>query len=84
MRGGYGRFSISSRLKLIQCTGEAHRRQRKAMVPAFGLTTSREYLPRFIEVIDKVSPSHKHPFRVYMESELARWNVERYLLERFR
>ena len=54
------------------------------MVPAFGLTTSREYLPRFIEVIDKVSPSREHPFRVYMESELARWNVERYLLERFR
>lgn len=32
-------------------------------MPAFGLTASRELLPRFVEVLDKVSPSllNAHP-----------------------
>ncbi|KAF9789640.1 cytochrome P450 [Thelephora terrestris] len=38
---------------LLYADGAAHRRQRKAMMPAFGLSASRELLPRFVEVVDK-------------------------------
>jgi len=41
--------------ELIKHLGDTHRRQRKGMMPAFGLTASRELLPRFVEVLDKVS-----------------------------
>ena len=41
--------------QLILSPGADHRRQRKAMMPAFGLTASRELLPRFTEVVDKVT-----------------------------
>jgi len=53
--GWYGSSPHSSRRELIQYLGETHRRQRKGMMPAFGLTASRELLPRFVEVLDKVS-----------------------------
>jgi len=53
--GWYVRSPLTSRHELIQCLGETHRRQRKGMMPAFGLTASRELLPRFVEVLDKVS-----------------------------
>jgi hypothetical protein len=36
------------------------------MMPAFGLTISREYLPRLVEVLDKVRSSSGHQFRNYM------------------
>ncbi|KAF9789656.1 cytochrome P450 [Thelephora terrestris] len=39
---------------LLAADGATHRRQRKAMMPAFGLTASRELLPRFVEVVDKL------------------------------
>jgi len=54
--GGWcGGSPHSSRCELIRCLGEIHKRQRKGMMPAFGLTASRELLPRFVEVLDKVS-----------------------------
>ena len=74
---------ISSRVRLTHLTGDTHRRQRKSMMPAFGLTTSREYLPRLIEVLDKVRSSSGHPFRDDV-SGVARWNVERSRLKRIR
>jgi len=51
------RSPLPLRSNLIQHPGETHRRQRKGMMPAFGLTASRELLPRFVEVLDKVSAS---------------------------
>jgi hypothetical protein len=48
-------FRIGIVFQLILLLGAAHRRQRKAMMPAFGLTASRELLPRFTEVVDKAS-----------------------------
>jgi len=55
--GGMAGTPLLPTRELIQCLGETHRRQRKGMMPAFGLTASRELLPRFIEVLDKVSAS---------------------------
>ena len=55
MGGRCGRPPHSSRYELIQYLGETHKRQRKGMMPAFGITASRELLPRFVEVLDKVS-----------------------------
>ena len=51
------RFRINIALRLILLPGATHRRQRKGMMPAFGLTASRELLPRFTEVVDKASHS---------------------------
>lgn len=57
MGGWYGRSLFTSRRELIQRLGETHRRQRKGMMPAFGSTASRELVPRFVQVLDKVGTS---------------------------
>ena len=71
-----------SRLKLIRCVGGIH--VAKGMMPAFGLTTFREHLPRFVEVIDEVITSRECLAHGYMKSETARWNADRHLLELFK
>ncbi|KAF9787463.1 cytochrome P450 [Thelephora terrestris] len=70
--------SIVTDKGLLCVEGEAHRRQRKAMMPAFGLTTSREYLPRFIEVIEKLDGMWKDiclnaPDGVPVTLDIAEW-----------
>jgi hypothetical protein len=48
------------------------------MMPAFGLTASRELLPRFVEVIDTVSASLQ-VFASWLNAiQTARRNVERH------
>ena len=37
--------------------GDAHRRQRKALTPAFGLSESKALMPRFLLVANKVRDS---------------------------
>lgn len=49
------KFRVSVLFRLTGLLGAAHRRQRKAMMPAFGQATSNELLPRFIAVVDKAS-----------------------------
>jgi len=47
------------------------------MMPAFGLTASRELLPRFVETLDKVSASIYGYLHDYTALKTARRNVER-------
>lgn len=39
---------------LVWAEGDVHRRQRKALTPAFGLSESRALVPRFLLVANKV------------------------------
>ena len=65
-------------LWLIPLAGDTHKRQRKSMMPAFGLTTSRELLPRFIEVVDKASLFRSSVLGLWLtKATLVRSNVER-------
>ena len=43
--------------------GDIHRRQRKALAPAFGLAESKALIPRFLLVANKVRELkyHRHP-----------------------
>ena len=67
-----------SLFRLIPPAGDAHKRQRKSMMPAFGLTTSRELLPRFIEVVDKASLFRSSVLGLGLtKATLVRGNVER-------
>lgn len=39
---------------LVWAEGDVHRRQRKALTPAFGLSESKALMPRFLLVANKV------------------------------
>ena len=39
--------------------GDVHKRQRRAMAPAFGLTESKALMPRFLLVSNKVREDHR-------------------------
>jgi len=41
--------------------GDVHKRQRKAMAPAFGLSESKALVPRFLLVANKVREDYRHP-----------------------
>ena len=43
---------------LVWAEGEVHRRQRKALTPAFGLGESKVLMPRFLLVANKVREDH--------------------------
>ena len=72
MGGWYNKFPLTFRCELTKHLGETHKRQRKGMMPAFGLTASRELLPRFVEVLDKVSLSIQSSLRDYIGFGTAR------------
>jgi cytochrome P450 len=46
---------------LIQCLGDAHKRQRRAMTPAFGLVESKALYPYFARCSNSVSNRPTHP-----------------------
>jgi hypothetical protein len=41
--------------------GDVHRRQRKALTPAFGLGESKALMPHFLSVANKVCEEHRRP-----------------------
>jgi cytochrome P450 len=47
-------FSNSAPFRVLTSTGDAHKRQRRAMTPAFGLVESKGLLPYFAQSATKV------------------------------
>jgi hypothetical protein len=46
---------------LVWAEGDVHRRQRKAMTPAFGPSESKALMPCFLSVANKVCEDHRGP-----------------------
>jgi cytochrome P450 len=50
-------FSNLVPFQILTWAGDAHKRQRRAMSPAFGLVETKGLLPYFAQSVDKVSGS---------------------------
>ena len=46
---------------LLWAEGDVHRRHRKALAPAFGLSESKALMPRFLSVANNVREDHWRP-----------------------
>ena len=58
-----GRFPLKSRVihVLTLTPGDAHKRQRRAMTPAFGLVEAKALYPYFVRCSNSVSHQPTHP-----------------------